>query len=217
MIETVNGIAYEVSEKYSNKDMTGWDLSDRTDMSGLVIHGFCLSNEKPDANVLPSDLRGVTFLACNLDNVVIPDGNILINCSNRRFQVQTDGDDWVVNQELEPLEPLNKKHYQMMGKSIDPADLPEVYLIERVLAKKIYDKRFEDGLSCTEIEFRELPEIISQETIYSQVISSSEEELPFDSEYQKLGSDQNGLNIYDGDITFVTIRGRGWLNRLQGL
>ena len=94
--ENYNGTIYQCDDTYSDKDCTGWDLSDRTDMSGIIIHGLCLSNETPNAATLPPDLTGTTFLSCNLDNVFIPDGNTLINSSNRLFQVQADGQDWIV-------------------------------------------------------------------------------------------------------------------------
>jgi hypothetical protein len=89
-------IAY--NETYSEQDMTGWDLSGRTDMSGITIHGLCLSHEKPEANVLPADLTGTTFIACNLDNVYVPLGNTLIDCSNRMFKANPDdAHDWEVD------------------------------------------------------------------------------------------------------------------------
>ncbi len=91
---------------YDDKDHTGHDLSDRTDMDGLTIHGLCLSHETPDARVLPPSLRGTTFIACNLDNVLIPDGNTLINCSNRRFKIQDDGQDWEIDENDNPIKIL---------------------------------------------------------------------------------------------------------------
>lgn len=93
---------------YDDQDMTGHDLSGRTDMSGLTIHGLCLSHEKPEAQVLPSDLTGTTFIACNLDNVLVPPGNTLINCSNRMFQANPDdGQDWLVDSDGNFLSLLN--------------------------------------------------------------------------------------------------------------
>ena len=101
--ENYNGTIYQCDDTYSDKDCTGWDLSGRTDMSGIIIHGLCLSNETPNAAVLPPDLTGTTFLLCNLDNVFIPSGNTLIGGSNRLFQVQADGQDWLL-QTTAPLQ-----------------------------------------------------------------------------------------------------------------
>lgn len=84
---------------YDDMDCTGWDLSDHTDMNGLTIHGMCLSHEKPNSHCLPADLTGVTFIACNLDNVYVPPKNIIDpSCSVRRFMANPiDGQDWEVD------------------------------------------------------------------------------------------------------------------------
>ena len=99
-------IELQIDPNYSDKDMTGFDLTDRTDMSGIVIHGLCLSHEKP-ADCLPSNLTGTTFIACNLDNVRIPVGNTLMGCSHRMFEVQSDGKDWLIDDEGKPISLLN--------------------------------------------------------------------------------------------------------------
>lgn len=141
--ENYNGIIYDCSDAYSNKCMTGWDLSGRTDMNNLVIHGLCLSNETPNAQVLPLGLTGTTFLFCNLDNVFVPSGNTIDeSCSNRLFQVQADGQDWIVeaaqpqsqafgrvgalHQQIAsytPVQPLNLAAAITQGKNTDPAQI----------------------------------------------------------------------------------------------
>jgi hypothetical protein len=94
---------------YDDKDCTGWDLSDRTDMDGLTIHGICLSQHVPDTACLPANLTGVTFLACNLDNVLIPPGNIVDpTCSTRRFMNNPDDNsDWLVDENNNFISQLN--------------------------------------------------------------------------------------------------------------
>lgn len=93
-----NGTVYEIYDALSNKDMTGWNLSQRTDMDNKVIYNICLSNETPDAEVLPANLTGATFIASNLDNVLVPEGNTIIDCLTRRFQVQNDNEDWFLEE-----------------------------------------------------------------------------------------------------------------------
>ncbi len=83
-----------MTSKYDNKDCSGWDLSGARDMDNLTIEGLCLSNETPNARVLPPNLRGTTFSCCNLANVLIPPGNVVKNCNTMRFAVQNDGEDW---------------------------------------------------------------------------------------------------------------------------
>ena len=112
--------------QYDDKDCTGWDLSDRKDMNGLTIHGLCLSNETPGAKVLPLNLKGVTFIACNLDNVFIPPGNTVRDCSTRQFEVQNDGEDWLIHPDTKmPVEPVNKQQFTELSLSIDPKDIPK--------------------------------------------------------------------------------------------
>lgn len=90
---------------YTNCDYTGWDLSGCTDMSGRTIEGMCLSQCTPRA-VLPADLTGTTFVDCNLDNVVVPEGNTLIRTANRRYLAQEDGNDWEVDENDNPIKIL---------------------------------------------------------------------------------------------------------------
>lgn len=90
---------------YRNLNWTGRSLADRTDMDNLQIEGLCLSQEKP-SEVLPPNLMGVTFSYCNLDNVIIPPGNTLVHCSNRRFAIQEDGLDWELDENNQPIKVL---------------------------------------------------------------------------------------------------------------
>lgn len=92
---------------YDDCDMTGWNLSDRTDMNGLSIHGLCLSQSIPDTQCLPADLTGVSFYACNLMNVFIPPGNTVDSaCQIQRYLVQQDGRDWEVDENNNPIKIL---------------------------------------------------------------------------------------------------------------
>ena len=146
------GIQYEISEKYSHKDMTGWDLSREGNMNGLVIYNSCLSNETPDAQILPQGLYGATFIACNLDNVLVPEGNTVIDCTTRRYEVQNDLEDWVVDSESRtPIEPLNRKHFESLGLSIDPKSIPLEKMTKTVTAEKLEElgkqKALEDAIA----------------------------------------------------------------------
>lgn len=104
--ELIQGKKQDCCDTYSNRDMTGWDLSDRKDMNNKFIHGLCLSHESP-SNCLPPKLTGATFYACNLDNVIIPVGNTVDStCSNRFFKVQDDGQDWLIDAKSSPVRKL---------------------------------------------------------------------------------------------------------------
>lgn len=138
---TYQGIKYTLNDKYSDKDMTGWDLSDRTDMDGAVIHGLCLSWETPDAHCLPPNLINTTFIRCNMDNVFIPPGNSVIDCSVKRFKAQNDLEDWHVHPVTKvALEPLNKQRFVELGISIDPKDIPVAKMDEPRTQKVAVEK-----------------------------------------------------------------------------
>lgn len=110
---------------YSNKDFTGHDLSDRHDMNNLIISNSCFSQETPGRRVLPANLLGVTFVDCNLDNVLIPPGNQLINCSRKTFKVQNDLEDWHVDPNtLLPISPVDSARFDRLGLSKNPLKIP---------------------------------------------------------------------------------------------
>lgn len=103
-----NGVNYdEPLAELSNKDLTGLDLSFRSDLNNKIIAFSCLSHEKPNSRCLPDNLTGAIFIMCNLDNVFVPNGNQVIDCSTRCFAAQQDGRDWILNPNtLEPISPL---------------------------------------------------------------------------------------------------------------
>ena len=76
------------------------------DMTDIEIRGSCFSQEKPDTRIFPSDMVGVTFINCNLDNCIIPEGNFIIDCSQKKFKVQSDGKDWILDENYKPVEVL---------------------------------------------------------------------------------------------------------------
>lgn len=113
----------------SFKDFTGRNLRNEKIEPGETIEASCFSQEKPDTHVFPDDMTGVTFLRCNLDNVFIPEGNLMIDCRQRRFLVQNDGNDWEVDENNLPVQLLNNKIFTKLG--LD-APTPEELPLERV-------------------------------------------------------------------------------------
>lgn len=122
VFEKFNGISYECDLKWHNKDLTGRDLTKEV-LRNINVFGSCFSQEKPDSHIFPDDMSGVTFLFCNLDNVFIPPNNEVIQCSQRKFKVQNDLEDWVIDAQLKPVEPLNKETFIAKGISTDPKDI----------------------------------------------------------------------------------------------
>lgn len=117
-------VIIEYNDEFSHKDFTGWSWQDRHLPNDIVIYNSCFSNETPDAEVFKSDMTGVTFICCNLDNCLIPQGNIVIDGSRRRFKVQNDLRDWEIDSQNKPVEVINKKYWGMLGFSVDKADIP---------------------------------------------------------------------------------------------
>lgn len=100
---------------YSRKDFTGRTLVEATDLNGQTIRGSCFSQEVPDSHIFPEDMTGVTFINCNLDNVFIPDGNTLQDCSNRRFEAQNDLNDWEIDHNDDPVKLVNSLILDKLG------------------------------------------------------------------------------------------------------
>lgn len=107
MEQVYNDVTYNCNETLSFKDFTNTSLEDFIIPPGTVIYGSCLSQETPDSHIFPEGMNGVTIVRCNLDNVFIPPGNTVIHpISQRRYQVQEDGTDWIIDENNNPIEPL---------------------------------------------------------------------------------------------------------------
>ena len=118
---------------YSFKDFTGHSMVLKTDLNGQTIRGSCFSREIPDSEVFPPDMKGVTFINCNLDNVTIPDGNTVTDCSQRRFKVQNDMNDWEIDDNNIPLNVMNWIHFYKNGLvHPSPAQIPDKPVSERI-------------------------------------------------------------------------------------
>jgi hypothetical protein len=112
-----------VNEKYSHKDFTHKILTDTKpeEWNDTEVVNSCFYNEQPLTKVFPDDIKGVTFIRCNLDNIVIPETCTIEGGTNKLIQVQKDGEDWILDKDLHPVEPLNKARYVKLGLSVDPA------------------------------------------------------------------------------------------------
>lgn len=125
--------------EYSFKDFTKKSLKE-IDLNGKTIYASVFMQEIPDSHIFPEDMRGVTFVNSNLDNVYIPPGNTVIGGTRRRFQVQNDGNDWIIDSKNKPIEPINKEQYLEIGLSIDPKDLPKNMMTENIFEKTLLER-----------------------------------------------------------------------------
>ena len=126
--------AETINEKYSYKDFMHKSFRDVSaqEFNGTVIVGSCFYQEgKPNTAIFPNGMVGVTFRNCNLDNVYIPAGNTVEGGTHKKIRVMNDLDDWILDKDLKPVEPINKEQRLEAGISIDPKDIP----MEKIDAK----------------------------------------------------------------------------------
>ena len=122
-----------IYEKLSNKNLTNINPANidySTKPANCEIVNSTFYQEIPNGStpeyidVFYGNVDGDTFKNCNLDNVKLPYGATIINCSNRLIQGQVDGYDWVLDPVTkQPVEPVNKKYFIINGMSIDPNDI----------------------------------------------------------------------------------------------
>jgi len=128
-----------LNEKYSHKDFTQRTLTDTKpeEWNDTEVVNSCFYNEKPRTQVFPDGTKGVKFIRCNLDNVIVPKGCTTEGCSTRLIGVQNDLEDWILDQDLKPVEPLRKARYERLGLSVDPRNLSAEKLTESPIETKV--------------------------------------------------------------------------------
>ena len=149
------------NEKYSFGDFTGQSFRNRPveEFNDTEIVGSCFYQEdKPDSQVFPPPMTGVTFRRCNLDNVFIPPGNTVVSegweaCCQKRIMVfpptprakpnQDDPPDacmdWIVDKGNKPVEPMDRRRFEEEGRSLLPKDIPDDLILEETLTKAEYE------------------------------------------------------------------------------
>lgn len=110
-------------DKHSLKDYTQRNLLDATDLEGKVIYASSFSQETPDTKVFPDSVKKMTFYNCNLSNVLLPPNSVVIGGQRTRYKAQTDGEDWIVDANSKPKEPVEKERFIEEKKSINPVDI----------------------------------------------------------------------------------------------
>ena len=115
-----------LNEKHSYKDYTHQEFTktDAKDWNDSEVVGTCFHQTVPKTSIFPAGITGVKFVKCNLDNVVIPKDCTVEGGCHRWIAAQKDGSDWLLDDNLLPVEPLNKAEYVKLGLSVDPAALP---------------------------------------------------------------------------------------------
>lgn len=102
-------------------------------VEGAVIYATDFSWEQPDSETFPKGMTGVTFVKCNLSNVIVPEGNTIIDCIQTRFKVQNDRNDWIIDKDNLPVKPLNYRVFEKFGLPVPTPDkLPLEEAVEAV-------------------------------------------------------------------------------------
>ena len=139
--------AQEVNEKYSFKAFPyhGVSFVDRpaSEFNDTIIRGSCFYQEalysadalsvtppSPTVDVFPAGMTGVIFKWCNLDNVNVPIGNTIIGGTHKKIRVQNDLEDWILDVDNKPIEPMDKEQRLEKNVSVDPKDIPTKKMTE---------------------------------------------------------------------------------------
>jgi hypothetical protein len=96
-----NDINYDIDESLSFKNFVNHYVEIP---NNAVIYASSFYHESPQIEYFPETMENVIFIKCNLDNIKIPAGVTLIDCKNELFQVQEDGNDWRLGENLQPIE-----------------------------------------------------------------------------------------------------------------
>jgi hypothetical protein len=140
-----------LNKEYSYKDFTAKDLTktDPKTWNDTEVIGTCFSQYVPKTVVFPVGITGVTFTRCNLDNVVVPAGCTINGGCHRWIKMQKDLEDWVLDDSLNPVEPLNKALFTNLGLSTSATALPVSDLSMSVTDAK--RKELEDKLAADHV------------------------------------------------------------------
>lgn len=140
------------NEKYSFQDFTNQNLRSATDLNGAVIIGSCFYQTcaadftgDPLRHIFPGDMRDVAFVECNLDNVYIPPGNTIRQCSHRRIKLMNDREYWFVGEDLKPTQPIHEKRLKLLQENVDPKKIPTEKISDANLLKKRFEQMIEQA------------------------------------------------------------------------
>ena len=119
------GTTYEVDDELSFKIFTNWNLKEHQfDFNGKTVYASSFYNETPDSDILPDGIKDVTFLKCDLNNIIIPEGNTVIDCSQERIELMNDMRDWITDPEGNAQKVVGEEYWVSKGVSVDPQVIP---------------------------------------------------------------------------------------------
>ena len=164
---TADAVSYPCDYELSNRVFTNWNFKDVTwlSLSSKTICRSSFYNENPEVDIWPSTMTGVMFVDCNLDNVYdkIPPGNTVIGGSQRKFKVQNDGEDWILNPgNLSPVEPADKERFLKLGISTNPRNIPSDKMEEPITMRELRRKDMQESITRKQREIMDLEAELSR-------------------------------------------------------
>lgn len=122
-------------DELSFRDFSGWNFDPREgfDFSGKTIYASSFSQESPETIVFSDETKNVTFVKCNLMNVVLPLNSTVIGSNQTTYAMQNDLRTWVVEKDCAlgpflckyaPVKLMNEEYWELKGYSVDPDDIP---------------------------------------------------------------------------------------------
>lgn len=124
----------KINEKYSYKAFPYHRVSFKSipakEFNNTIIVGSCFYQEWTEGDktivkdIFPNGMTGVIFKQCNLDNVLVPIGNTVQSGTHKKIKFQNDLENWILNKDETPKEPINKEQRLEANVSVDPKDIP---------------------------------------------------------------------------------------------
>jgi len=151
-IAKIDNISYEeieqsenYSREFSNKEIRVGKVNIPND---VIVSRADFRRELPGGqdyepeHIFREDMAGVTFICSYLDNVFVPSGNTIVTEVNgagcgsyKMYHRENDLENWIVDEDGNPIEPLEKEMFIRKEISIDPDDIPSERLLEPITNK----------------------------------------------------------------------------------
>jgi hypothetical protein len=115
-----------INEKYSYNSFKRQSFVnvDPAEFNDTEIIGSSFYQDAHHTDVFSSNISGVTFTNCNLDNCNMPVGATVNGGTNKHFALQNDGEYWIVDESGAPVSPRDTDRFDYCGLSQDPTDIP---------------------------------------------------------------------------------------------
>ena len=157
-----------INQRYSYKSFKGKSFVSVSskDFANTEIIGASFYQPEPHTDVFPKLAHDevCTLTRCNLDNCNLPEGYVAKGGTNKHILSQNDEEYWIVDKDLNPIEPRDKSKFIDLGLSIDPRDIPVTKLKEPITYTN--DPKV--------IEQRKIDELVNDEARLKEIVNSDE-------------------------------------------